>query len=84
MNETNRDLIWFIGVLTLINFFLEHVQYFSENMVLISASWGYRLHNSIKIARVLVGNTTHSTIVAISNVNNRRDSSVSMGTGMEQ
>ena len=32
---------------------------------------------------VLEGSKTHSTIVAIANVDNRRDSSVSMGTGME-
>ena len=36
------------------------------------------------MAGVLEGNTTqHSTIAAISNVDNRRDSSVSMGTGMD-
>ena len=63
MNETNRDIIWFISILNFINFAL--------NMY------------SIKLVRVLEGNTTHSTIAAIANVDNRRDSSVSMGTGME-
>ena len=63
MNETNREIIWFIGILTLIHLALNVY--------------------SIKLSRVLEGNTTHSTIAAIANVDNRRDSSVSMGTGME-
>ena len=62
--QDERDLIWFIGVLTLINFAL--------NMY------------TIKMARVLEGNTTqHSTIADIASGDNRRNSSVSMGTGME-
>ena len=63
MNETNCQIIWFIGILTLINL----------------ASNVY----SIKLARVLEGNTTHSTISAIANVDNRRDSSVSLETSMD-
>ena len=58
MNETNREIIWFIGILTLINLALNVY--------------------SIKLARVLEGNTSHITIAAIANVDNRRDSSVSM------
>ena len=63
MNETNCKIIWFIGILTLINLALNVY--------------------SIKLARVLEGNTTHSTIAAIANVDNRRDSSISMGTGID-
>ena len=63
MNETNREIIWFIGILTLINLALNVY--------------------SIKLARVLEGNTLHSTIAAIANVDNRRDSSVSMETSMD-
>ena len=63
MNETNREIIWFIGILTLINLALNVY--------------------SIKLARVLEGNTLHSTIAAIANVDNRRDSSVSLETSMD-
>ena len=39
---------------------------------------------SVRMARVLEGNTTqYSTIAAVASIDNRKDSSLSMGTGME-
>ena len=64
MNESNCDLIWIIGSLTLINFALTIY--------------------SVRMARVLEGNTTqYSTIAAVASIDNRKDSSLSMGTCME-
>ena len=37
-----------------------------------------------RMTRVLEGNTTqYSTIAAVANIDNRKDSSLSMGTGMD-
>ena len=64
INESNRDLIWIMGLLTLLNFALTKY--------------------SLRMARVLEGHTNqNSTIAAVASIDNRKDSSLSMGTGME-
>ena len=67
MTEINREIIWFVGILTLINLALNV----------------YNGINTSKLAKVLEGNTSHSTIAAIANVDNRRVSSISTGTSMD-
>ena len=55
MTETNREIIWFVGILTLINLALNV----------------YIGINASKLAKVLGGNPLHSTVAAIANVDNR-------------
>ena len=63
-NEANRDLLWILGSLTLLNLALTMY--------------------SLRVARSLNGHRNqYSTVAAVANIDNRKDSCVSMGTGME-